>query len=61
MTADCFLSSALTEWSRGDTSDMDGQVDRPSERARTSQRRYSNSNWRPYGRGTGVGRGRGEG
>jgi len=34
------FSRRFTEWSRGDASDMDGQVEKPSEREQTSQTPY---------------------
>src|SRR5262249_46435464 len=38
--SDANSSRSFTEWSRGDASDMDGQVARPNERERTSQTPY---------------------
>jgi error-prone DNA polymerase len=38
--SDANPSRRFTEWRSGDASDMDGQVDRPSERERTSQTPY---------------------
>jgi error-prone DNA polymerase len=38
--SDANFSRRFTEWSRGDASDMDGRVNRPSERERTSQTPY---------------------
>jgi error-prone DNA polymerase len=35
--SDANFSRRFTEWSRGDASDMDGQVEKPSEREQTSQ------------------------
>jgi hypothetical protein len=44
------MLSEFTEWSRGDASDMDGQVDRPSERERTSQTPDNASDSNGFGR-----------
>jgi error-prone DNA polymerase len=38
--SDANFSRRFTEWSRGDASDMDGQVEKPSQRERASQTPY---------------------
>ena len=39
--SDANSSRRFTEWSRGDASDMDGQIEKPSERERASQTPYN--------------------
>jgi hypothetical protein len=48
------MLSGFTEWSRADVSDMDGQVDRSSERERTSQTPYSTSDSLGFSRLAGL-------
>jgi hypothetical protein len=48
------MLSGFTEWNRGDASDMDGQVDRPSERERTSQTPHNTTDSLGFGRLAGL-------
>src|SRR5436309_730047 len=41
--SDANSSRRFTEWSRGDASDMDGQIEKPSERERASQTPYKSA------------------
>jgi error-prone DNA polymerase len=41
--SDANSSRRFTEWSRGDASDMDGQIEKPSERKRASQTSYKSA------------------
>jgi hypothetical protein len=50
------MLSEFTEWSRGDASDMGGQVDRSSERERTSQTPYNTSDSLGFGWFAGLGK-----